>query len=152
MKCLLLAGAVLSISIVATASAVDNNGASTTTMSTQSGTPTPATAVSVSATSITNGTPGAPSWLDERGTITTEQVVTDLGITVTPEQRVQIERAVQRRNETLRAANAELSATLSKVLVASDGELAKRVADERERQRINRIRSRQPGRYNGMKK
>jgi hypothetical protein len=143
MKCFLLAGAMLSMSVVTTASADDNNA--TTAMSTQN-------TATVSTTTTMNTASGSPSWLDERGTTTSEEVVQALGVAVTPEQRAQIEKAVQRRNETLRAANAELSATLSKVLAASDSELAKRVEEQRERQRINRIRSRQPGRYNGMKK
>jgi hypothetical protein len=79
-------------------------------------------------------------------------VVQELGVRVTPEQRVQIEKAVQKRNRALLEANADLSASLSKTLAASDSELAKRVAEGRERRRMEIIRSRQPGRYNGIKK
>jgi hypothetical protein len=92
------------------------------------------------------------SWLNERGAITTDQVVQELGITVTAEQRAQIEKAVQKRNRALLEANADMSASLSKTLATSDSELAKRVSEGRERRRMEIIRSRQPGRYNGMKK
>ncbi len=92
------------------------------------------------------------SWLDEHGAITTEQVVQELGIRVTEEQRVQIEKAVQKRNRALQEANADLSAALSKTLATNDSELAKRSAEQRERRRMEIIRSRQPGSYNGMKK
>lgn len=92
------------------------------------------------------------SWLDEHGAITTEQVVQELGIRVTAEQRTQIEKAVQKRNRALQEANADLSAALSKTLATNDSELAKRSAEQRERRRREIIRSRQPGRYNGMKK
>jgi Spy/CpxP family protein refolding chaperone len=96
--------------------------------------------------------PASISWLNERGAITTDQVVQELGINVTPEQRAQIEKAVQKRNRALQEANADLSASLSKTLATNDNELAKRVAEQRERRRMEIIRSRQPGRYNGMKK
>ena len=94
----------------------------------------------------------SPSWLNERGTITTDQVIQELSIRVTPEQRIQIEAAVQKRNRALQEANAELSTSLSKTLATSDSELAKRAAEQRDRRRMETIRSRQPGRYNGMKK
>jgi Spy/CpxP family protein refolding chaperone len=103
-------------------------------------------------TIATSETPQSPSWLNERGTITTEQVIQELGITLTPEQRAQTEKAVQKRNRALQEANADLSASLSKTLATNDNELAKRVAEQRERRRMEIIRSRQPGRYNGMKK
>lgn len=92
------------------------------------------------------------SWVAERGTMTTDEVISSLGIAVTAEQRAQIEKAVQERNESLRAANEKFSASLQKTLSADDTELSKRVADEKERRRMDLIRRRQPGRYNGMKK
>ncbi len=99
-----------------------------------------------------NQKPASLSWLNQRGTITTDQVIQELGINVTPEQRAQIEKAVQKRNMALQEANANLSTTLSKTLATSDSELDKRVVEQRERRRLDAIRSRQPGRYNGMKK
>jgi hypothetical protein len=99
-----------------------------------------------------NQKPASPSWLNQRGTITTDQVIQELGISVTPEQRTQIEKAVRKRNMALQEANADFSKTLSKTLATSDSELDKRVTEQRERRRLDAIRSRQPGRYNGMKK
>lgn len=92
------------------------------------------------------------AWVAERGTMTTEDVVSALGVAPTAEQRAQIEQAVSERNRALQEANARFSATLQKTLAADDKELARRVADERERRRIDSIRRRQPGRYSGMKK
>ena len=103
-------------------------------------------------TSSTQSPPVSSSWVSERGTMTTDEVVASLGATPTKEQRAQIEEAVTERNEALREANARFSAALQKTLAADDAELTKRVKDEKERQRMELIRRRQPARYNGMKK
>ncbi len=84
--------------------------------------------------------------------MTTDDVASTMGIVVTSEQRAQIEQAVRERNAALRAINEKFSATLQKTLAADDKELSKRVADEKEHRRMDLIRRRQPGRYNGMKK
>jgi hypothetical protein len=150
MKCILkkslfVAGAVLS-SVCATSIALSANETKTdVVVTTQTATPTEAQVNK-------RAKPQSISWLNEHGAITTDQVVQELGVRVTPEQRVQIEKAVQKRNRALLEANADLSASLSKTLAASDSELAKRVAEGRERRRMEIIRSRQPGRYNGIKK
>jgi hypothetical protein len=112
----------------------------------------PTTVSSPSTETGTSAKPQALSWLNERGTITTEQVIAELGIRVTPEQRAQIEQAVQKRNAALQQANAALSTALSTTLATNDDELAKKIAEQRERRRMELIRSRQPGRYSGMKK
>lgn len=105
-------------------------------------------AAATSSTRLTTST----SWLDERGTMTTDDVVSTVGSVVTSEQRAQIEQAVKERNDALRAINEKFGATLQKTLAADDKELSKRVAEEKERRRMDLIRRRQPGRYNGMKR
>ncbi len=94
----------------------------------------------------------ANSWVETRGTMTTEDVIASLGVTPTKEQRAQIEQAARERNDALREINARFSAALQKTLAANDQELTKRVIDEKERRRMETMRRRQPRRYNGMKK
>lgn len=84
--------------------------------------------------------------------MTAEDVVATLGVAPTKEQRDQIEQAVRDRNAALREINARFSAALQKTLAANDKELAQRVVDEKERQRLETMRRRQPGRYNGARK
>lgn len=94
----------------------------------------------------------ANSWVETRGVMTTEDVIASLGATPSKEQRAQIEQAVRERNDVLREINARFSAALQKTLAANDQELTKRVADEKERRRMETMRRRQPGRYNGVRK
>jgi len=110
------------------------------------------TALSTAPSSTRLATMPATSWLNERGAMTTNDVVSALGVQVTAAQRAQIEQAVQARNAALLEANKAMSQALAKTLNADDEELAKRVAAERERKRMDIIRRRQPGRYNGIKK
>jgi Spy/CpxP family protein refolding chaperone len=102
--------------------------------------------------SSTSSTQSSAAWAETRGTMTTEDVIATLGITPTREQRDQIEQSVRERNDALREINARFSAALQKTLAANDKELARRVTDEKERQRLETMRRRQPGRYNGAKK
>jgi hypothetical protein len=92
------------------------------------------------------------SWLSERGIMTTNDAIEAVGVKVTAEQRAEIEKAVAQRNAELQEVNARFSASLSKTLAQSDEELAKKVAEEKDRRRMQLIKSRQPGRYQGMKK
>lgn len=92
------------------------------------------------------------SWLQTRGTMNADDVVAALGIKPTDDQREQIEKATARRNEALQKINADFSRDLQKTLAANDQELAAKVQAESDRQKMSKIRSRQPGRYNGMKK
>jgi Spy/CpxP family protein refolding chaperone len=102
--------------------------------------------------SSTQSPSASANWAETRGTMTTEDVVAILGVAPTREQRDQIEQAVIERNRALREANMRFSAALQKTLAADDRELAKRVTNEKERQRLETMRRRQPGRYNGTKK
>lgn len=108
------------------------------------------TNASTSSTQMSAST--ANSWVETRGTMTTEDVIASLGVTPTKEQRAQIEQAARERNDALREINARFSAALQKTLAANDQELTKRVADEKERRRMETMRRRQPGRYNGVQK
>ncbi len=105
-----------------------------------------------STSSTQSPTSTANSWVETRGTMTTEDVIASLGITPTREQRAQIEQAARERNDALREINARFSAALQKTLAANDQELTKRVADEKERRRMETMHRRQPGRYNGVQK
>lgn len=108
--------------------------------------------VAFAAENIASSTRTPISWVAERGEMTTDDVVSSLGIAPTSEQRAQIEQAAKGRNESLRAINEKFSAALQKTLAADDAELSKRVSDEKERRRMELMRRRQPARYNGMKK
>lgn len=99
-----------------------------------------------------NTKPAPLSWLTERGSMKTSEVIEAVGIKVTDEQRAEIEKAVAQRNAELQEVNARFSASLSKTLASNDEELARKVAEEKERRRKALIKSRQPGRYNGMKR
>jgi hypothetical protein len=92
------------------------------------------------------------SWLHERGLMTTGEVVEAVGVKVSDAQRAEIDSAVRERNAELEKINARFSAAVSKTLGSNDEELARKVAEEKERRRKALIKSRQPGRYNGMKK
>lgn len=105
-----------------------------------------------SAQSSTRSLSASTNWAETRGAMTTDEVVATLGVAPTREQRDQIEQAVIERNRALREANTRFSAALQKTLAANDKELVKRVEDEKERRRLETMRRRQPGRYNGTKK
>jgi hypothetical protein len=85
-----------------------------------------------------NQRPASLSWLNQRGAVTTDQVIRELALCHAG-ARTQIEKAVQKRNKALQEANADLSMTLSKTLATSDGELDKRVVEQRERRRLDAI-------------
>ena len=107
----------------------------------------------VAAENTTSSTRSAPlSWLQTRGTMSTDDVVSALGIAPDKEQRATIEKATMRRNEQLQKINDEFSRDLQKTLAANDEELAAKVQAESDRQKMAKMRSRQPGRYNGVKK
>lgn len=92
------------------------------------------------------------NWLQTRGTMNADDVVAALGIKPSDDQRAQIAEATARRNESLQKINDEFSRDLQKTLSANDEELAARVQAESDRQKMAKMRSRQPGRYNGVKK
>lgn len=89
-------------------------------------------------------------WRD-RGVLSTDDVIALLGITVTAEQRAQIDKATAQRNMALQAANAQFSTAIFDTLKTDDAELTKSMADEKERQRMELMRQRQPSRYQALK-
>ena len=94
----------------------------------------------------------ALSWLQTRGAMSADDVVAALGIAPNKAQRETIAKATARRNEQLQKINDEFSRDLQKTLAANDQELAAKVQAESDRQKMKKMRSRQPGRYNGVKK
>ena len=88
----------------------------------------------------------ASPWRDQ-GVLSTDEIIKMLGVPVTPEQRAQLDRAVAQRNLALQAANAQFSAAIFQTLRTNDAELSKTMMDEKERQKLDRIRRFQPSRY-----
>lgn len=86
-------------------------------------------------------------FLDYQGIFSSAQLLRSLNAQLTSEQRATIEQAVDKRNTALSAANSELSATLRSTLGESNEQLAQRVEDSAELQRLEEIRRRQPARY-----
>ena len=89
----------------------------------------------------------APNWLNERGVIDIETLLTSLDAKVSPEQRATLSRALDERNDALHDANARLSAELKKILAVDD---TKRANDTDGQRRLDRIKRLQPSRYNEM--
>ena len=111
------------------------------------------TSMALAAENTTSSTRSAPlSWLQTRGVMSADDVVAALGIAPNKEQRATIEKATTRRNEQLQKINDEFSRDLQKTLAANDQELAAKVQAESDRVKMSKMRSRQPGRYNGVKK
>ena len=112
-----------------------------------------AVSMAFAAQDMTSSTPSSPlSWLQTRGTMSADDVVAALGIAPNKEQRAEIEKSTARRNEQLQKINDEFSLDLQKTLAANDDELAAKVQAESDRLKMAKMRSRQPGRYNGVKK
>lgn len=89
-------------------------------------------------------TPAPSNWLDSRGLMTMDNVLEALDTKVTPEQRAELEKALSERNRDLAAANAKFSAVLKKTLAVDD---TKKVDEAKEAAQLDRIRRRQPARY-----
>lgn len=88
--------------------------------------------------------PATGNWLDERGLLTIDGLIAALDAKVTPEQRMDLEKALNERNNAVAAANAKLSATLKKTLAADD---TKMVDTAKDNARMERLRRLQPSRY-----
>ncbi|BCM92870.1 hypothetical protein IAD21_04754 [Abditibacteriota bacterium] len=88
-----------------------------------------------------------PSFLASRGVVSSDDLVKELNAQLTPEQRAQLDQALAKRNAALTRANDELSATLRDLLRETDAGLAKRVDENAEAKRMDRLRRLQPARY-----
>jgi hypothetical protein len=88
--------------------------------------------------------PVSGNWLDERGLLTIDGLIAALDAKVTPEQRAELEKALNERNNAVAAANAKLSATLKKTFAADDTKMA---TDAKDATRLDRLRRLQPSRY-----
>jgi pantothenate synthetase len=92
----------------------------------------------------------ATAW-DKSGLLSPEEIVAALGIKPTPEQMTIISLAASERNLAVSQANQALAAALQKTLGSSDAELAAKLAEEKERRRMEIMRIRQPSRYQALK-
>lgn len=92
----------------------------------------------------------ATAW-DKSGLVSPDEIVATLGIKPTKEQMLAISLAAGERNRAVSRANEALAAALQKTLGATDAELAAKMAEEKERRRMELIRLRQPSRYQALK-
>lgn len=96
--------------------------------------------------------PSVPTWLNERGITTLDQLLSTANVQATPEQRARLQRALAERNAALLQANARLSQVLRDTLRVSDVQLQQGSADARELRELDKIRRFQPMRYYEMKR
>jgi hypothetical protein len=107
--------------------------------------PTPAAPVTA--------TPVVEKFLSTRGEFTMETLLRDGGLgnaPMTPEARQKLERALQKRNEALRRANARFAEEMQRALAVTDKEFAQRVEEEKDRHEMERIKKYQPMRYDAI--
>ncbi|RYX81894.1 hypothetical protein EON83_21880 [bacterium] len=95
---------------------------------------------------------GVPSFLSTRGLISSQELVEDLNAKLTPQQRTKLDQALEKRNAALTKANENLSETLRDILGETDEGLTRRIDDEAEAKRMDRMRRLQPGRYQQLMK
>lgn len=96
--------------------------------------------------------PSVPTWLNERGITTLDQLLSTANVQAAPEQRARLQRALNERNAALQQANARLSQVLRDTLRVSDVQLQRGSEDARELRELDKIRRFQPMRYYEMKR
>lgn len=89
------------------------------------------------------------TWLDDKGLMTLDAVLLELGSAPSAAQREAVANALAERNRLLQQANQKFSQELKRVLGVDDNRQALQTEEARRQDRIRRL---QPGRYQGMNK